>query len=153
MAAAAVLVAAIGLWGGRPASLDAAYAQDYMSRAVEQTAVETPDPGRVYELFMRELGVPVTPVSLDNSRLSRAMICLIRGKRAAMVEYEVEGHVIAHYRVPLARPGRASAPMRITTEDGVCVIRWSDGEFEHALVADVAVHQLRTIAETQFAAR
>jgi anti-sigma factor RsiW len=135
----------------RPSSdMEGAYAQDFLSRAVEADAVEGPDVQAVSAFFMRELGVPVAPIVLASSPMSRAMICLIDGERAAMVEYEMDGYTLAHYRVPLQdgrMPGRSPA---VTDENGVCVYRWSDGRFEHALVSDMPEDRLLAIAEANF---
>ncbi len=149
--AAALVVAAVGLLRVAPQNLDVLYVESYQARDNEELVLSAADIDQAYEFFMRELGVPVTPVVLGGGRVSRAMICLIEGRRTAMVEYEMEGHILAHYRGPLASEDGGGA-MHSATEDGVCVVRWSDGEFEHALVADIPEDELRVIAEQQFAA-
>jgi len=68
-----------------------------------------------------------------------------------MVQYEMGEHEVAHYRV-IATSGPAGRPIHSATEDGVCVVRWSDGIFDHALVADIPEAELRVIAEQQFSA-
>lgn len=149
-AVAAVGGLALGLSRSGP-GVDVAYAQDFLSRAVEADAVEMPDIQAVSALFMSELGVPVTPVVLREAPMSRAMICLIDGRRAAMVEYEMNGYTLAHYRVPLDE-GRSSRPKTpgLSEEGGVCVYRWSDGRFQHALVSDMPGDRLQAIAEASF---
>jgi hypothetical protein len=131
--------------------MEGEYAQDFLSRAVEADVVEQPDERAVSAFFMRELGVSVTPVSLPDSPVNRAMICLIDGKRAAMVEYAMEGYTLAHYRVPQPEgriPG-GGAPS-IAGENGVCVYRWADARFEHALVSDMPEDRLIAVARANF---
>jgi len=153
---AASVVAAVGglaIGLSRPArDADKAYAQDFLSRAVEADAVEMPDAQGVSAFFMRELGVSITPVVLGDAALSQAMVCLIDGQRAAMIEYEIDGYILAHYQVPLTEGRDAGANTQgLTEEDGVCVYRWSEGGFQHALVSDMPGDRLRAIAETSFA--
>jgi len=153
--AASVVAAAGGLAIGlsRPApDADEAYAQDFLSRAVQEDAVEMPDAQGVSAFFRRELGVSITPVVLDEAPISQAMVCLIDGQRAAMIEYEIDGYTLAHYQVPVTE-GRDAAPntQGLADEDGVCVYRWSDGRFQHALVSDMPGDRLQAIAETRFA--
>ena len=127
------------------------YAQDFLSRAVEADAVVGPDAQAVSSFFMRELGVPIAPVSLASAPMSRAMICLIDGERAALVEYEVDGYTLAHYRVPRVdgRVARAAAPT-MSEENGVCVYRWTDERFQHALVSDMPEARLLAVARSAF---
>ena len=153
MAAAAILIGLVaGLaWSGSSGEGSGVYAQYFLSRAVEEDALETGDVRALTAFFRREMGVPVEPVQLASTPPSRAMICLIDGRRAAMVEYEIEGYTLAHYQIPLeGRRPRASAGLRMSEENGVCVYRWSDGRFEHALVSDMPAARLRQIAETGF---
>lgn len=152
--AAIVLIGAIGgiraIGGPANAPGESEYVKDFMSRAVEEDVVERPDPQAVSRFFMRELGMGITPVVFEEARLSRAMICLIRGERAAMVEYIVNGTTVAHYRIPVAE-GTPEAKMSLASESGVQMARWTDGEFEHALVSELSVESLGAIARNQFA--
>lgn len=154
--AVGALLALIGLGGlaiavssDRPHDV---YVQDFVSRAVEEEVVETEDPSRMARFFMRELGLSLPPVTLQDGRLSRAMICLIRGRRAAMVEYEVDGHTVAHYRLPHASGAGRTREVWISTERGVRVVHWNDGRFEHALVAELPEDRLARLARGSFGA-
>lgn len=149
---AAAAVAGVMFGMSRAAPPGNTYAQDFLSRAVEADAVLTPDDAAVSAFFMRELGVPVPPVTVTSAPMSRAMICLIDGARAALVEYEMEGYTLAHYRVP--RPDGDISPARpgMSEENGVCVYRWSDERFQHALVSDMPEERLLDVARTEFAA-
>ncbi len=151
-AAAAVLASiALGLFGPRAGAREALFVEDFLSRAVEADAVERPDRAAISAFFMRELGVQVAPVTLDEAELNRAMICLIKGKRAAMVEYEFAGRIVAHYRVPAGQAvGATPRDVRTASEAGVQVVRWSDDRFEHALVSDLPAGELESLARRRF---
>ncbi|MDX1395367.1 MAG: hypothetical protein R3195_13345 [Gemmatimonadota bacterium] len=150
VAAAVFAGLAVGL-ARTDSNLEGMYAQDFVARTVETPAVQQPDVQAVSAYFMRELGVSVAPVVLDASPLRRATICVIDGKRAALVEYEIDGYAVAHYRVPMtgAGPRRPRAP-GATDENGVCVYRWSDTRFEHALVSTMPEDRLVALAEASF---
>ncbi|MFQ5679628.1 MAG: hypothetical protein ACE5HP_09230 [Gemmatimonadota bacterium] len=128
------------------------YVQDFASRAVEEHTIETDDPSQAARFFLRELGIHVVPVRLENGRLSRAMICLIRGERSAMVEYEWEGHTVAHYRRPVGPGQNATASGRLWAleERGIHVVRWEDGRFENALVSELPGEDLVRLARSAF---
>lgn len=162
--AAAAVVLAIGVGAGvwetrsdrvpaRLAATDGVYVQDFLSRAVEADVVDAPDPEAVTAFFMRELGVKVEPVALEAGRMNRALICLIEGERAAMVEYEIGGRTIAHYLVPVTDERVGAPDVRSGSEAGVQVVSWSDDRFEHALVSDLSADDLTELARSRFAWR
>lgn len=141
---------------GRSDSAEA-YVEDFVGRAVEEDAILTSDPTTVSRFFMKEMGVRLAPVELEGAELSQAMICLIRGERAAMVEYEWRGHTVAHYRLPLGGPravtARTSAMeprLRTAMERGVHVVRWKDGGFEHAVVSELPSETLLELVRGTF---
>lgn len=147
----AVVLATVLLTDGSGAGDE--YVQDFASRAVEEDVIRTSDPVDVTRFFMREMGMSLPPVALEDAELSRAMICLIRGERAAMVEYEWRGHTVAHYRLPLsggARPASAGTRLRTAAERGVHVVRWQDGEFEHAVVSELPDEELLRLVRSRF---
>lgn len=155
--AATVLVAAIPITvliaNDSNEPVEDIFVQDYLSRAAEENVLEYPDAASVSSFFMRELGVAVTPASVDDAKVTRAMVCLLRSRRAAMVEYRMGEHTIAHYMVP--RDDRSIALTQLLTESqrGVQVAAWADREFEHALVSDLPEPELARLAGTAFAVR
>ncbi len=155
-AAAALLgVSAAALWTARERGSDGVdYVHDFMSRAVEADVVESPEPDEVSRFFLRELGISVTPVTVADAKMSRAMVCLIKGRRAAMVEYEMDGTTVAHYWLPADGHliGRGQE-LRTASEQGVQVARWTDERFEHALVSDLPEAELEQLARGLFTAR
>lgn len=153
-AAAAIVVAVFAglVWSTVDrADVTSVYVDDYMSRAVGEDVLETGQPESVSKFFMRELGVKVLPVAAEEARISRAMVCLIKGERAAMVEYEVDGMKVAHYRLPLDGPRSTPTAVRADSERGVQIVRWTDGSFEHALVSELPKDRLTRLVATHFA--
>lgn len=154
-AAAVVPLALLGTWwalNGR--SQGGAFVADFMSRAVEADVVESPDSASVSNLFMREFGVDILPVAVERARVSRAMVCLIRGQRAAMVEYLVDGKTVAHYRIPLTGSVMPrSQEVSTASDQGIQVASWTDDRFEHALVSELPEEILSRLARQQFASR
>ena len=153
VAAAAVVVVAFGLsrLGLGVAPAEASLIADYRSHHSESVPAGGLDLQKTYEFFLEEFGLPVAPVAYDAGEANRAMICLIDGRRVATVEYEIEGHPVAHYRVPLERVDRE---IELTTgaQDNLHIVRWSDDDFEHALVSDMDERRLLEIARKRFSA-
>lgn len=152
-ALAAALLAGLLLFPGNPDS-GSAFAQDYLSRAVQQRRVERADSAEIARFFLHEFGQRIEPRRLADARIAGAMICLIEGRRAAMVEYTADGSVLSHYRIPVRTgPGRRVLGVRAESAGGVQAVRWSDDRFEHALVAELPAGELERIARSRFGAR
>lgn len=149
--AAAVALGLLAIPGGGDSG--SAFARDYLSRAVQERRVERADSAEISAFFLGEFGQSIEPRRVEEARIARAMICLIDGRRAAMVEYDAGGRAVAHYRIPLeAGTGRRISGVRIESDGGVQAIRWSDGRFEHALVSDLPAGELEGIARSRFGA-
>lgn len=157
--AVAGLVAVLALPGGdapvaveRPGDNAAGiFAEDFLRRAVAQDHIVTSDPNDVQRFLQRELGMHVAPLRLAGLDLERAEICLIEGRRGALIVYKRDGRAISHYLVP--RSGaQAQAPTVVDFRDGpsgapMPVVIWSSPEVEQALVGEVAAEELLRIAD------
>ncbi len=157
LAIAAVLVALLAatalLRSGSGEGIGEASAQDFLNRAVQDHAIHVPDPAAVSRYFLREMGIGVKPVMLEEGRLTRAMVCLLEKRRAAMVEYAIGDHIVAHYRVPSERDEpTGELPLVSRSERGVNIVTWRDATFEHALVSNLSVEELSALARSAFAA-
>jgi hypothetical protein len=97
----------------------------------------------------------ITPVRLEEAEITRATVCVLDGENASMVEYEIGGVRLAHYRIP--HDGRvapqAAIRVELFSESGVQVARWHDGQFENALVAELPAERLARLAEERFVRR
>jgi hypothetical protein len=148
----AFLAAAVFLHPGAP-GVGEAYARDYLSH-VEDIQIYSPDPGTVSRFFQQQMGIGVHPVMLDEGRLTRAMVCLLADRQAAMVEYALGDHVVAHYRIVRRQEvSPEDARMRASSERGVTIVTWQDPTFEHALVGDLPAADLITLARAAFTDR
>lgn len=127
------------------------FVQDYLRRAVEENVLESPDAAAVSRFFMNELGVAVTPTHMEDARMTRAMVCLLRSQRAAMVEYRLGEHTVAHYMLPRDERSVGLTVLLTESQRGVQVAAWSDAEFEHALVSDLPESELAQLASSEFA--
>lgn len=127
------------------------FVEDYLRRAVGQDHIETSDPVEVRHFLERELGVQVRPIDYAGWELERAEICLLEGRRGAMIVYKKDGAAISHYMVPReATPGRDPALSRSGESDGsdMPVVTWSTPNIEQALVGEIAPDQLLRLASS-----
>jgi hypothetical protein len=135
---------------GRSAAGDdaAAFVDDYVRRAVSADRIDSSDPAEVARFLTRELGTPLQPLHTTGLALVGAEICLIDGRRGALVRYRRGDQSITHYVVP--GDGAATrAPTRARSRAGaagLAVVIWSTGAFDHALVADVPADTLIALA-------
>ena len=145
------LAASASAGGGGSDGIPEAYARDFLDRAAQVDALDSPDPEAVSGFFRQEMGVGVQPVALDDGQLTRAMVRLVEDRQVAVVEYKLENSVIVHYRVPSHVEPPAGRPrFHTTTARGVSIVTWRDSVFEHALVGDLPVERLATLARRAF---
>lgn len=154
LATAAMLVAALGsvAWMTTtegPLPDEAMFVEDYLRRAVGADHIESSDPAEVTRFLTRELGVAVAPIEGHGLELLRAEICLLEGRRGAMIVYKREGEVISHYMVP-REGGESRSPAPGRTLEGAggapAVITWASPSLEQALVGDVSTASLMGLA-------
>lgn len=158
VAAAATLLLLLGglLLASRygEASDSTRFATDFVRTA----AVEFHRPGldvrQVGGFYERELGRNIVPVALHQAPVTRATVCDLEGELGSMIEYDLGGIRLVHYRIPLDenRAGSpvAEAPVSVDSKRGVQVAHWADGDFEHALVSRAPGDYLAWLAENRF---
>jgi anti-sigma factor RsiW len=108
----------------------------------------------VTHFLTRELGVAMTPWDLDGFELEGAEICLLEGRRGAVIVYKSQGKVISHYLVP--RVGFGARPPALSPRDRIgewgagspAVVTWATDFTEQALVGDLAPEDLMRAART-----
>ena len=127
------------------------FAEDYLRRAVAEERIVSSDAVEVSRFLTRELGRPISPLQLAGLRLTSAEICLIEGRRGAMIQYVEDGREILHYLIPReGTPGRdpepASAWSSSTNAGGPALITWATPEIEQALVGEVPAAHLMELA-------
>ncbi len=138
--------------GGDLDAAGAAVAEDYMRRAVAADYLVTDDPREVSRFLTRELGVQVAPLDIDGLDVESVEICLIDGRRGALVVYRSSGRRISHYLIPRP-PGRTRPPAPAETDPmggfaTVPVVTWASPTIEHALVGELTVDTLVALARS-----
>jgi hypothetical protein len=123
---------------------------------VRTAAVGYDPPGldvqRIGGFYQKELGRQIVAVALFQAPVTRATVCDLQGELGSMVEYDLGGTRLVHYRIP--RDPDGTAPLRpevaVASKRGVQVAHWADEQFEHALVSKVAGEYLVWLAENRF---
>ena len=158
MAGAAALAASLAVLAvGMPDRAEAPsvddpglFAEDYLRRAVREDHIVTSDPHEVSRFVQRELGMNLAPLQLAGLELESAEVCLIRGRRGAMIVYKSADGPVSHYLIPfegagtrdpaIADYGDAAAPAPMP------VVTWSTPHLEQALVGEIEAEELLRIA-------
>jgi hypothetical protein len=125
---------------------------------VRTAAVDFDHPGldvrQIGAFYERELGRHVEPVALYQATVTRATVCDLRGELGSMIEYDLDGTRLVHYRIPLdsslSDSPVAGASVSVDSKSGVQVAHWADADFEHALVSRVPGDYLAWLAENRF---
>ncbi len=72
---------------------------------VRTAAVDFDRPGldvrQIGGFYERELGRNIVPVALDEAPVTRATVCDLSGDLGSMIEYDLGGTRLVHYRIPL----------------------------------------------------
>jgi len=127
------------------------FVEDYLRRAVGQDHIETHDLAEVRRFLERELGLRFDPIHVAGLELARAEICLLEGRRGAMIVYKSGDAEVSHYLVPRA-DARERPPSLSLRESGpandIPVVTWATGSVEQALVGGVSADQLLAIARS-----
>ncbi|MGE0161288.1 MAG: hypothetical protein AB7T31_17970 [Gemmatimonadales bacterium] len=126
------------------------FAEDYLRRAVGEDHIVTSDPGAIRAFLQRELGMRLSPLDAEGLTLERAEICLIRGRRGAMVVYKLGESTISHYLMPRDGGGRTRLPEVSSPTDGpgahMPVVMWATPSVEHVLVGGIEPSELLRLA-------
>jgi len=123
------------------------FLDDYLRRAVSEDQISSDDPHEIARFLLRELGLPLRPLDIDGLMVQGAEICLLEGRRGAMIVYTMQGKSVSHYLVPLeGTRERAPRPSAIGAVDEPAVVTWSTGNVEHALVGPFASERLLSLA-------
>ena len=125
---------------------------------VRTAAVDFDHPGldvqQVGAFYVRKLGRRVEPVALHQAPVTRATVCDLKGDLGSMIEYDLGGTRLVHYRIPLDASRSdapvARAPVSVESRRGVQVAHWTDGDFEHALVSRAPGDYLAWLALNRF---
>jgi len=150
---------ALGLWMTDPASVaesvtspavaavtnaESAFVEDYLRRAVGEDYLESSDPELIASFLRREFGLEFHMLGASGLIPARVEICLLEGRRAAMIVYRLDGRRVTHYLVP--RAGDVRQPRVARGHGGLAVVSWSSRYLEEALVGEVRPDELLALA-------
>jgi len=144
---------AVSVLGGPEAPRDGGlFAEDYLRRAVSQERLVSSDPDEIGRFLTRELGRPIRPLQIDGLRCTSAEICLIEGRRGAMIKYVQDGREISHYLIPQEgtpeRDPELSSSFSRRGDGGPALVTWATPEIEQALVGEVPEAHLMELARS-----
>ena len=127
------------------------FAEDYLRRAVAEERIVSSDAAEISRFLTRELGRPIWPLQIAGLRCTSAEICLIEGRRGAMIQYVEDGREISHYLIPREGtrrrdPEPASAWSTSSGAGGPALITFATPEIEQALVGEVSEARLMELA-------
>ncbi len=129
----------------------AMFVEDYLRRAVGQDHIVTSDPDEIGRFLARELGMQLRPIRLEGLELQGAEICLLEGRRGAMIIYKKNGASISHYLVPRegAQPREPALSMDCCgATSQTPVVTWSTRQVEQALVGEISPEELLSLARS-----
>ena len=130
------------------------FAADFVRTAAVEVELPGLDVRKVGAFYERELGRHIEPVALHEAPVTRATVCDLKGDLGSMVEYDLGGTRLVHYRIPMdtdrADSPRVGEPVAVDSQNGVQVAHWVDGDFEHALVSRASGDYLTWLAENRF---
>jgi len=156
VAIVAVVVGSVGMEGpgtGSPPETSGAIVEDYLRRAVSADHVETNDPLEIQRFLAREIGLPMAGLRHPDLIPFRAEVCLLEGKRGAMIQYRTEGEVVSHYVIP--REGARPEDPRIVRmaenggpdAGGPAVVTWARNGVQEALIGDLDAGALLALVD------
>ncbi len=125
---------------------DGVFTADFMLAGLP--AIESGDlsPTQVMAFYAEQFGDRMDPARMLDARVTRVAVCVVGGRRGAMVEYELGGERLVYYQIPVGN-GQAASDLRTGREDGLNVARWGDDRSEHVLVSALPIENLEEYAQ------
>jgi len=123
-----------------------AFVEDYMRRAVGEDYIDTSDREEIIRFLRRELGLESELLDEEDLVPARAEICLLEGRRGAMIVYKKDGRSVTHYLVP--KVAEARMPQVAPDHGELAVVTWSSESVEEALVGELPPEQLLELARS-----
>ncbi len=144
---AIALVTGLVLRRGESPDARAEFMEDYMRLAVREDHIVTTDPAEVHRFLLREIGAHVQPLDAPGLSITGAEVCLLDGRRGAVIRYRSAGGIVTYYLLPAAGiDDRSPATERRRTAAGAALVTWSKDGIEHALVGPLPADSLLAVA-------
>ncbi|HUF68189.1 MAG TPA: hypothetical protein VMM79_05995 [Longimicrobiales bacterium] len=125
----------------------AAYIEDYVRLAVREDHIVTTDAGEVRRFLLRELGTEISPLEAPGLAITGAEVCLLDGRRGAVIRYRTALGIVTYYLVPV--PGideRRPAAERASINTSTALVTWASAGIERALVGPLPQDSLLELA-------
>ncbi len=123
-------------------------AEDHVRGLIQQSIVAS-DPATVDRWLAARVPFAVHVPELPGAVLEGARLCLLDGRRGAVLEYRVGGRPVSYYVMPGDLDARASGVLPEFVrhaESGYAIVAWEDGELVHALIGDLPESRLEDLA-------
>jgi anti-sigma factor RsiW len=156
LAAAVVLVVSLAgaltvnrVMRGARADPITAIAEDH-AKALGQTHIASEDPAEITRWLAGQVHFAMHVPVLPEAKLRGARLCVLDGRRGAVVEYEVDGVAVSYFVVPdEAEPAGHGVTARFdgTKRAGYHVVSWREPGLLHAMVGNLPESRLATLAK------
>ncbi len=124
---------------------DGAFTADFMHANLPEIETDNVTATQVASFYAEQFGDQMNPARLLDARVTRVAVCIVEGRRGAMVEYDLGGERLVYYQIPLDG-GRTTRDLRTGTEGDLNVARWGDDLSEHVLVSAIPLEHLEEYA-------
>ncbi len=123
-----------------------AFAKDFMHAELPEIESGNLTATQVAAFYDQHFGDQLDPARLLDAPVTRVAVCVVEGRRGAMVEYDVAGERLVYYQIPLD-DARSGNDLRTGREGSLNVARWGDDHSEHVLVSALPVENLEELAK------
>ncbi len=125
-----------------------AFAEDHV-RALQGEALNTADPVAVEAWLRARVPFAVHVPRIPGAALEGARLCLLGGRRGAVVRFRLEGEPVSYYVMPAGTGGTDrldAAAFREETDAGYAVVAWRRDGLIYALVGALPRERLAALA-------
>ena len=125
---------------------DGAFMADFMHAELPEIGSGDVTATQVAAFYTEQFGDRMNPARLLDAKVTRVAVCVVEGRRGAMVEYDLDGERLVYYQIPLDGD-RTASDLRTGTEGNLNVARWGDDLSEHVLVSALPLENLEEYAQ------
>jgi anti-sigma factor RsiW len=132
---------------GEAPSVIAALAEDH-ARAMSDARIASRDASEIARWLAARLPFAVHVPDLAEAELRGARLCLMDGRRGAVIEYRVGGEPLSYFVLPDARVPAAPTEIRFehTARIGYGIVWWREPGLMHAMVGRLPTSRLEHFA-------
>jgi anti-sigma factor RsiW len=126
-----------------------ALAADHASTVVS-ARIASSDPAEISQWLSRQVHFAMYVPVLPGAQLRGARLCIMDGRRGAVVEYEVDSVAVSYFVVPNGRTGitdREVAGFDLAARAGYRIVSWREPGLLHAMVGALPESRLAMLAK------